>query len=127
MVEPVAAFTLFDKVLAGLGLLREEKRRRNRKIDQALLALYAAIAETRTYLLERREGASRSRDKEYAIARLWHKASVPLREIDTEFADRCFIKGGYWMEPEAWDEAQINQKRIAIDAVFEETRSLLSK
>ena len=127
MLEPIVAFTLFDKVLAGLGLLREGKKQRSEKTDQALLALYAAIAETKAYLKERKQGAAPNRNSEFAIANLWHKASVPLREIDPEFAERCFLKGGYWMEPDAWDQTRINEKGIAIDSVFEATRSLLVK
>jgi len=94
LIEPTVAFTLFDKVLAGIGLLQEGKKRR-------------------------------SRDREFSIARLWHAASIPLREIDPEFAERCFIKGSYWMEPETWDRKRIAEKGIAIEAVFEETRKLL--
>jgi hypothetical protein len=125
VIEPAIAFTLFDKLLAGLGFLREGKRRRTEKTDQALLALYAALAETRAYIIERESGKRRNREREIAIAKLWHNASVPLREIDVEFAERCFIKGGYWMSPEAWDKKQIQEKGIAIDSVFEATRKLL--
>ena len=88
MLEAIVAFTLFDKVLAGLGLLREGQKERSQKTDEALLNLYAAISETKAYLNERKNGAARSEEREYAIARLWHKASVPLREIDPEFAER---------------------------------------
>lgn len=119
MLEAIVAFTFFDKVLAGLGLLREGQKERSQKTDEALLNLYVAISETKTYLNERKNGAARSEEREYAIARLWHKASVPLREIDPEFAERCFIKGGYWMEPAVWTDEQIKSKGIAIDQVLE--------
>jgi hypothetical protein len=94
-MEPTTAFTLFDKTLAVLGLLREKKKRRDEKTDQALTALYAALAETKQYVSDLDEGKTRDRDREFAIARLWHTASVPLRAIDTELAERCFLKGGY--------------------------------
>lgn len=50
MIEPPTAFTLFDKTLSVLGLIREQKKQRTEKIDQALLALFAALTETRSYL-----------------------------------------------------------------------------
>lgn len=125
MIESAIAFTLFDKVLAGIGLIRDDKKRRTEKTNQALFALYAALAESRSYIAERAAGKRRNRDKEFAIARLWHAASVPLREIDREFAERCFVKGGYWMEPDAWDKKRIREKGIAIENVFDETRKLL--
>ena len=125
MIESAIAFTLFDKVLAGIGLLREGTKRRTEKTDQALFALYAALAESRAYITDRANGKRRDRKQEFSIAKLWHAASVPLREIDAEFAERCFIKGGYWMEPDTWDKKQIQEKGIAIESVFEETRKLL--
>lgn len=127
MVDATIAFILFDKILAALGLYREGKKQRTEKTDQALMALYAALSETKAYIREQKEGKPRDHEKEFAIASLWHKASVPLREIDSEFAERCFLKGGYWLEPEVWDQEKINQKGIAIDAVFEATRALLIK
>jgi len=127
MIEPTVAFTLFDKVLAGLGLLREGKKERTAKTDQALLALYAALSETKKYINEGHAGAARKRGKEWEIAELWHKASIPLRELDREFAQKCFLKGSYWLEPEAWTQERIAQTDIAIDSVFEATRTLLLK
>jgi hypothetical protein len=125
MVDPVSAFTLFDKALSVLGLIRDEKKQRSAKMDQALLALYAALVETRSYISERESGKARDKKKEIAIARLWSTASVPLREIDTKLAERCFEKGGYWMEPDVWDQKRIEAKGIAIENMFEATRQLL--
>jgi hypothetical protein len=125
MIEPVIAFTLFDKVLAGLGLIREGKKQRTEKIDHALLALYAALSETRAYILDREKGKRRNRQQEFEIAKLWHSASIPLRNIDKEFAERCFLKGSYWMEPDIWDKKRIDEKGISIDTVFDATRKLL--
>jgi hypothetical protein len=125
MIEPVVAFTLFDKVLAGLGLIREGKKERTEKIDHALLALYAALTETRAYIAEREKGKKRNHDREYKLARLWHSASIPLRVIDKDFAERCFLKGSYWLEPDTWDKKKIEEKGIAIEEVFDATRKLL--
>jgi hypothetical protein len=127
MIEPVSAFTLFDKALSALGLIRDRKKERSAKIDGALLALYAALAETRSYISEQENGKPRNQERENAIARLWSTASVPLREIDPGLAERCFEKGGYWMEPGAWDQKRIHAKGIAIESMFEATRQLLFK
>lgn len=127
MIESTAAFTLFDKTLSVLGLIRDRKKQRTEKTDQALLALYAALAETRSYLSDLKAGKPRDQERQFAIARLWNTASVPLRQIDKGLSERCFLKGGYWMEPEAWDQKQVVAKGIAIDSVFEATRQLLIK
>lgn len=46
-IEPTIAFTLFDKTLSILGFMRDKKRQCTEKTDQALMAIYAALAETR--------------------------------------------------------------------------------
>ncbi len=127
MVQSLMAFTLFDKALAVLGLIRNKKKKRTEKTDQALRALYAALVKTRSYISELEAGKPRVRKKEFAVARLWNAASVPLREIDIGLAERCFEKGGYWMEPDAWDQKRIEAKGIAIESMFEATRQLLKK
>jgi hypothetical protein len=125
MIEPTTAFTLFDKVLTGLGLIREGQKARNEKVDHALLALYAALTETKSYIESREKGKRRSREREYQLARLWHNASIPLRAIDKDFAQRCFLKGSYWLEPETWDKKRVEETEIAINTVFDATRQLL--
>ena len=127
MIEATVAFTLFDKVLSGLGLIRDGQKQRTEKVDHALLALYTALSETRAYITDREKGKRRNHEREFEIARLWQSASIPLRTIDKEFAERCFDKGGYWMEPDIWDKKLIEEKGIAIDAVFDATRKLLVK
>ncbi|MGC2696974.1 MAG: hypothetical protein WA738_14405 [Candidatus Angelobacter sp.] len=126
-MELATAFNLFDKALSVLGLIRENKKQRNARIDQALTALYAALAETRLYISDLDDGRPHDRNREFAIAGLWHTASVPLRAIDSELAERCFLKGSYWMEPDVWDSKNIKAKGIAINMMFESTRDLLMK
>jgi hypothetical protein len=127
MIETTVGFSLFDKILAGLGLIREGRKQRTERIDQALLALYTALAETKAYIEDRNRGKRRNLKREFALARLWHSASIPLRVIDKGFANQCFLKGSYWLEPNTWDKKKIEQTGIAIDAVFEATRKLLVK
>lgn len=127
MTEPILVFTLFDKAISVLGLIREGKKERDEKVDQALMALYTALAETRRYIADLDDGKAHDRDKEFALARLWNTASVPLRQIDPELAEKCFIKGSYWMEPAIWDAKSIKAKGIAIEQMFDATRELLNK
>jgi hypothetical protein len=121
------AFAIFDRLLNAIGLIREGRKRRNERTDQALYALYTALNETKAYVEQLNSGKRRNRKTERAIAKLWHDASVPLRDIDRELANRCFIKGSYWMEPETWTEMKIEEKQIKLDQVMESTRKLLMK
>jgi len=53
MIEAGVAFALFDKILAGLGLIRDGKKQRTEKTEHALRALYVALMETRAYITGR--------------------------------------------------------------------------
>jgi hypothetical protein len=125
MPEVSTIFTIFDKFLNVIGLIREGKIRRDNKIDSALHALYTALSETKAYVVSLKNGADRNRNKEHNLAKLWHEASVPLRHIDPELAGICFLKGSYWLEPEAWTEAMVQENQIALDHVFNRTKELL--
>jgi len=125
MAKEQVVFAVFDRVLGALGLIREGKKWRNDRKDQSLYALYTALNETKAYVEKLNYGKRRNRKTEWAIAKLWHDASVPLRDIDRDLADRCFIKGSYWMEPNTWTEMKIEEKRIKLNQVLESTRKLL--
>jgi hypothetical protein len=120
-------FAVFDRLLGAIGLIREGKKRRKERTDQALYALYAALNETKAYVEKLNSGKRRNRKTEWAIARLWHDASVPLRDVDRDLANRCFSKGSYWMEPNTWNEIKVEEKQIKLEQVMESTRKLLMK
>jgi hypothetical protein len=125
--EIITAVTLFDRLLAAIGLIRERQKERTTRVDKALYALYAALNETKVYISYLESGKRRNRNREFAIARLWHDASVPLRKVDRDLAERCFLKGSYWLEPDTWSELKINRKRIGLNQVIKSTRDLLMK
>lgn len=125
MAEAAVILTIFDKFLNVLGLIKNGRIEKDKKIDKSLLSLYAALSETKAYVHSLKDGENRDQHKEFSLARLWHDASVPLRNIDSELAEKCFLKGSYWLEPEAWDEARVAKHQIALDHVFEKTRELL--
>jgi hypothetical protein len=123
--ELMTALTIFDRLLAALGLLRAKQKEKSERTDQALYALYTALNETKAYISYLESGKKRNRKREFAIAKLWHDASVPLRKVDRDLAERCFIKGSYWLEPDTWSELMINRKRIGLNQVIKSTRDLL--
>ncbi len=125
MAEAVVILTIFDKILNVLGLIRDGKVQRDDKIDNSLHALYAALGETKSYVKSLNNGSTKNYQKERNLARLWHDASVPLRHIDPELARICFMKGSYWLEPEAWNDAKVKKNQIALDDVFKKTKELL--
>jgi len=123
--EIMTGITIFNRLLAAIGLLKAKQKEKSERTDQALYALYAAVNETKAYISYLESGRRRNRKREFAIARLWHDASVPLRKVDRGLAERCFIKGGYWLEPDTWSELMVNKKRIGLDQIIKSTRDLL--
>jgi len=123
--KAIVVLTIFDKFLNIVGLVREGKLKRDEKTDRALHALCKALNETKAYVTRLNQGNKPDRRHEHDIAYLWPKASVPVRHIDPDLADRCFLKGSYWHEPKSWSESQLEESRIALDQVLESTKKLL--
>jgi hypothetical protein len=102
--DPSILLPFFDRLLKVLGVIRDDDRLAETRKDEALSAIYAALNETKSYIERRRIDGSRDRSREFRIARLWHDASIPLRHFDPEFAELCYDKGNYWMQPEVWTD-----------------------
>jgi len=95
--------------------------------DRALAALYLACTETKIYIQRFQRTGISNRQTEEELARLWSKASVPLRHLDPDLANRCSAKSEYWLSPENWSDADIAQYRIGIGQVANEARKLAMK
>ena len=68
-MEVGTAFTLFDKLLDILGLVKSGKIERDNKVDEALNTLHEALVETQAYV---RISSAQGRDaeKEHKLSRL---------------------------------------------------------
>ena len=135
---------MLEGILALLGPLKDwltlggtERRARHAEEREALLSLYTALNESRLYIASQDPsrfshrspdagGANpRSAEREEQLSRLWIDASVKLRHINRDLAERCLIKSDYWAHPEAWDDTDVKKARIELDRVFREARALL--
>ena len=110
-----------------LSYFRDERHRREDKADAALSSIYAAANETKLYIQKAQRTGKSNRNKEEELSRLWTAAAVPIRHFDKDLADRCLVKGRYWVDPASWSVQQIVEFRIGIDEVFAEARALLQK
>ncbi len=125
--ESVTLFGLLDAALKAFGLVREGKIRRDEKTDKALTDLLEAVSKTELYINEFNNRNIENRKTEKNLAQLWRKASISLRMVDADLADRCYLKGTYWINPEEWPEGKIKEARIEINQVSNEARHLLSR
>lgn len=125
-MSELVALAFFDRLLALVGVIRQSRKDGETRLDAALTALNAALLPTKAYLVDLRRGGKRDTDKEFQIAKHWSAAAVALRPIDADLAQRCSLKGGYWLEPETWTDERVQASGIAIDKIFEETRALIA-
>lgn len=123
-----------DSLLDWFGLLRKEQVARDEKERRAIKALYVVLNETLLHF--RRLGRPRlARSKkerthfkrdiqtEEHLSRLWMDASVELRQIDRDLAERCFLKGTYWADRDGWSESAKQTSRL--NKVLKDSRALL--
>jgi len=124
MIEAATASTVINKLLEIIGLVRQGEIERDQKTDSALRKTHKALVETKGYLRVI-EVQNRDPDKEHDIAYLWHEASVDMRHIDQELAEICFLKGGYWSNPDTWDQMKNPKHNISIENVESQLFELL--
>jgi len=117
---------LKDVVFKIIELFKERKNRLDEQHKTALDKLYIALNETKFYLADFYKG-KRDRDQEKAISSFWREASLSLRNVDVELADKCFLKMDYWSDPDDWTQKEIRKAKIDIDQVLDETRFLIKE
>ncbi|HTA59652.1 MAG TPA: hypothetical protein VK805_15935 [Candidatus Baltobacteraceae bacterium] len=125
-----------DSILGWLGLLRKEQLGRGERERRAIKALYIALNETNLYFrrLDRphlarskqeRKEFQRNIRAEEALSRLWIEASVELRDINPDLADRCFLKGTFWADRDQWSDEDVQRANITLQKVVRDARAFL--
>ncbi|MGK7913667.1 MAG: hypothetical protein AB4050_19605 [Synechococcus sp.] len=97
-----------------------EKERAN----AAVVAISTAVLETRKYLASLNAN-ERDIDEQSELSNLWNDAHIKIRTIDSEFADRCFLKAEYWTDPTSYTENDIAKYNIALDDMSIAARNFL--
>lgn len=90
----------------------------------ALKALYTALAETKAYFADRKTTPA-NRERERQISKLWFEAASQLKSIDKNLAERCFLKGDFWTDPDNWKQDEANKINISIDEMTRLSRQHL--
>lgn len=109
---------LVNGLLAVLAIVRNSRVQQRDLVDRALVAIYSASNETKSYLANLQRGKPRNFEKEEHLSELWKIASIPLRHFDKNLASRCELKGEYWRSPDEWTVTDISNAKIGLDKVF---------
>ena len=94
--------------------------------DNALRAISHALNETYLYYSSLENGKRRNREIEAQLSRYWAAAAIPLRHLDQELASVCEHKSEYWVNPDSWGQARVDQLGIGLKKVRNQYRTLLA-
>ncbi|MEL6988575.1 MAG: hypothetical protein AAGK97_12195, partial [Bacteroidota bacterium] len=90
MIELNPLIAISKEIRAWLETKDKKSAKEKAKMKFAIEALSTAILETKSYV--RNGFANRILEKEEQIRKLWNKAHIEFREIDSDLAMRCFLK-----------------------------------
>ena len=124
MSDIMTGIRVFQKLLDLLDQVKRGQISKNKEVDEALKKTHEALVETQSYLIA---GTEQNRDTELNLAKLWYAASIPMRHVNKEFANIIHEKGGYWSNPESWNDLASGDIDITIENVVKLTGDLLQK
>lgn len=125
MIEVNQLISLFDSIVHLLQAAADRYSRSSATYKRALLAVYVASSETKSYVMGLKQRKSPDREREAKLSRLWSEAAVELRHIDRDLADKCLLHSDFLAEAMQWSDSEIDQARNSIKDVFEQARELL--
>lgn len=125
MIEVGQLISVFDHLINWLKTAGEGRRQNREEYKKALLIIYMAANETKSYIASLKRRKNPDLERERKLSQLWREASVELREIDRDFAQRCLLKSDYWADPTSWSNEDIDNARISINEVFNRAKELL--
>lgn len=117
----LSVFKEFREWISGIDKSNLEQ---NKEEKSALKSIYLALTETKFYFADRKN-MPQDRERERQISKLWFDASIELKSIDIDLAQRCFLKGDFWTDPSNWRENDGNNINISIDEMTKLSRKLL--
>jgi hypothetical protein len=61
------------------------------------------------------------------ISSIWSKAAINARYFSKDLAKKCYIKSGYWSDPDSWNYDQARGHDITLNHIEELLKELLEK
>jgi len=123
-MELTSVLTIFKEFRDWLLGIDKATLEHSKEEKAALKSLYIALAETKAYFADRKT-LPHDRDRERQISRLWFDAASELKRIDINLAERCFVKGDYWTNPDNWQQDEGEKLTISIEEMTSLSRKHL--
>ena len=118
-------FELIELLTNSLGPIATASKENEKKKDLALRAVSYALDETYLYYRDMRNGHLKDRDREAQLVKLWSAAAIPLRHFDLELANICDRKSEYWIDPESYNDEDVEKLGIRLGDVRSAYRKLM--
>lgn len=115
----------YNALAQGIKALADLRLKRGERYRAALLSVYIAANESKSYIAGLKLRKSPDQTREAQIARLWSEAALNMRPIDRDLADKCLLFSGSIAEATTWSNTEIDQARASITSIFEQARKLL--
>ena len=120
---------MLNEIIEGLsnilGPIATATKERSQMKDEALRAISHALNETYLYYRDIEHGHLPNRDKEAMLVKYWSAAAISLRHFDQRLANICDNKAEYWVNPENYNSADIENLGIGLDSVRQAYRKML--
>jgi len=114
---------LLTKVLGPIATLSKDKRELK---DSALRATSCALDETYLYYRDLGKGSTRNLEREAMLSKYWSAAAIPLRHFDDNLSQICEHKSEYWVNPEHYNDEDIQELGIGLNDVRQAYRRMLN-
>ncbi|WOK08175.1 hypothetical protein RT717_05940 [Imperialibacter roseus] len=120
---------MLNEIIEGLsnilGPIATATKERSQMKDEALRAISHALNETYLYYRDIEHGHLPNRDKEAMLVKYWSAAAISLRHFDQGLANICDNKAEYWVNPDNYNSADIENLGIGLDSVRQAYRKML--
>ena len=113
-MEVLSVLSIFKEFRDWLLGIDKATLEHSKEEKSAIKSLYTALSETKAYFADRKSAPS-DRTRERQISKLWFEAASELKSIDKHLAERCFLKGDFWTDPDDWKQDEGKQINISID------------
>lgn len=112
-----------SKVLGPIATLSKDRRELK---DSALRAISNALDETFLYYRDISNGSPKNLEREALLSKYWSAAAIPLRHFDEHLSNICEYKSEYWINPEQYNDDDIQELGIGLNDVRQAYRRMLN-
>jgi hypothetical protein len=120
----MAVEVLFLPLEKILEYFKNNRWRREDRIEKAIDAISEALNASLQYVEQSRGQKGTDRDIEFSLARLWAKASISCLFIAPELSLQLHTKEEYWQDHLEWSDEAINTSKISFDHIKAELQKL---